>query len=129
MRHKFSVFISFLIQPSGYYYNYIITQDSLRLDYNCSLVNCKDTILYNVKLDIAKAEQYYSFIKSLRIDTLQKSYQGGLDGLSTLVLIHGDSLVDKSVTTNGSFKHPVINALVDKTNELISNDKYQFKRY
>jgi hypothetical protein len=129
LRHNFNVLISFLVQPRGDVYNYRITKDRLRIDYNCGIINCKDTILYNVKLNISKAEQYYNFVKTLRIDTLRNSYGGGFDGISTLVLIQGDSLVGKSVTTNCSFKHPVINALVNKTNELVDNDKYQFKDY
>ena len=128
-KRKFKVTISHLIQPTGYWLDYLITQDSLTLNYNCDLVNCKDTIIYKLKLDPVKADNYFTFIKSLHTDTLQQVYEkGGFDGLSTFVSIEGDSIISRSILTI-RFQHPIIKKIVENTNTLIEDDKFRFKRY
>ncbi len=126
---KFIVSISNYFESPGYEYTYTITNDSLRINFNCDWVNCSDTIVYRIGLDRIRTAKYHSFVKALKLENLESIYQKkGADGLTTVVSVSGDSLFTKDIILI-RYRQLVIKRLIDTTNSLIPENSRKIKYY
>lgn len=123
--NKFNIEMKHFYGAEGYSLKYVLNQDSLKLRYDCDFENCKDTLLYKVKLEGERAKAIYSFLRKSEFDTLKKSYiNDGLDGRYTFVKISGDSIFNKKIRLE-RFSHSLIEELIEKVDASIPETKYR----
>lgn len=121
----FQVELKHFFGAEGYTVHYFLNQDSLMLRYNCDFENCKDTLLYQTRLDNQKANEFYQFLSTLKIDTLKDKYEtSGFDGRHTTIKASFGNSKVKEVNLK-RFRHSIIERLIDKVDSLIPINKYR----
>lgn len=125
----FNIELRHFFGAEGYTVHYFVNQDSLKLRYDCDFENCKDTLLYETKLDEAKVKDLYSFLIESKYDTLKSKYvNDGFDGRYTFIKISGDSIVKKNIRME-RYRHELIEELLDKVDLSIPEIKYRLYRH
>ena len=127
--NSFDIELKHFFGAAGYTVKYLVNQDSLKLRRNCDFPNCKDTLIYQIKLEEDDAKKLYSFLVASRFDTLKNNYiTDGEDGRQTFVKISGDSLPEKMILLE-DYNHDLIEQLIDRVDLLIPEIKYRLYRY
>lgn len=125
----FNIELRHFFGAEGYTVHYLVNQDSLKLRYDCDFENCKDTLLYQTKLDEAKVKDLYSFLAESKYETLKNKYiNDGHDGRHTFIRISGDSIPKKNIRME-RFRHELIEKLIDKVDLSIPEIKYRLYRH
>lgn len=71
---NFEVNIEHFYSSEGETINWIITKDSLKINYNCDFEGCKDTLLFSSPIDTTKAKLYFNKLVEIPLDNLNKNY-------------------------------------------------------
>ena len=126
---NFKVELRHFYGAEGYIVHYFLDQDSLKLRYNCDFSGCKDTLLYQISLEREKTAAFYSYLTSMRYDTLKNTYEGGgSDGRFSMIKIAGDSLPVKEIRLE-RYRHESIEHLIDEVDLMIPDIRYRLYRH
>lgn len=112
----------------GYMLQYRIDQDSLKIHYDCDFENCNDTIIYKSGLNRYKTNQFYTVLRSLRIDTLKNLYVGeGIGHSRVEVELEGNNLVSKRIILMDTLL-PKIKTITFEIDNLLPSNKYRIQK-
>lgn len=127
--NDFHIELRHFFGAEGYTLHYFVSQDSLKLRYDCDFESCSDTLLYEIKLNESKVKDLYSFLLKSKYDTLKTKYiNDGFDGRYTFIKIEGDSIPKKNIRLE-RYRHELIEKLLDKVDLSIPNVKYRLYRH
>lgn len=84
-RQDFALIIKHYAGGSGLTIIYDLNENGLKVETNCDLENCKQRVVYRRTFTNEESDNIYSFLNSLKLDTLKSSYEtkGIWDGLFT----------------------------------------------
>ncbi len=107
----------------GFMLKYIITQDSLKIHYDCDFENCKDTVIYKRMLNEKKVYDFYNKLKNFKTDTLKKFYIGEFPHSREVLEIRGDSLNQVRIILM-DYYHSEIEKITLEIDKIVNNKKY-----
>jgi hypothetical protein len=124
---KFEVNIEHFYSAEGETLNWIITKDSLKINYNCDFEGCKDTLLFSSPIDTTNAKFYFNKLVEIPFNDLNANYDKSFmsDGLKENVLIKNIYDSDIKVYMHGKEVQEIDN-LYKLTDSLILS-KTKFK--
>jgi hypothetical protein len=101
-----------------------VTYDSLLITDYCGTPNCKDSFQHHSALSSRRTKNYYYFIKSLHLDTLQSSYEKfASDGAAITIKVTGDSLRSTTISIINYPYPPAIQKLLHETFKFLPKKK------
>ena len=126
-RQDFSLTIKHYAGGAGLTLIYDLNEVGLQVDTNCDLENCKQKTVYKRSFTKSESDSIYSFISSLRLDTLKSSYEtkGVMDGLFTK-LSFKKSFFSTHSSTFDNFDTPTTDTLFKFIDNIIATKKYRF---
>lgn len=86
---NFEVNIEHFYSAEGETLNWIITKDSLKINYNCDFEGCKDNLLFSSQIDTTNAKLYFNKLVEIPLNNLNAKYDKTTmnDGLIENVMI------------------------------------------
>lgn len=86
---NFEVNIQHFYSAEGETLNWIITKDSLKINYNCDFDGCKNTLLFSSPIDTTEAKLYFNKLVEIPLNDLNANYDKTSmnDGLKENVII------------------------------------------
>jgi hypothetical protein len=130
MNSSFNVKIKHYYSAEGEEIVWNITNDSLKIKYNCDFTNCREKLLYSTSIDSLKAQIYFDKIKAMKLFNLENSYsrKGLHDGLMENINIKNIYENDVNIYVHG-IKVELINDLYKLTDSLLlSKTKYTINK-
>lgn len=129
-RQHFSLTIKHYAGAYGITVIYDLDQNGLRIDSNCDLANCEEKTVYKRKFTEKEGDSIYTFINSLRLDTLKSAYEtkGIMDGFSTKVSFK-KSLFSSKSSTFDNFNTPATDSLFKFIDNLVLIKKYRISSW
>ncbi len=100
---NFEVNIEHFYSAEGETLNWIITKDSLKINYNCDFEGCKDTLLFSSPIDSTKSKLYFNKLVKIPLDDLNAKYDktNMSDGLKENIIIKNIYALEIKVYKHG----------------------------
>lgn len=126
-RQDFALIIKHYAGGPGLTLIYDLNENGLKVETNCDLENCKQRIVYKRKFTKKESGSIYSFLNSLKLDTLKSSYEakGILDGLFTK-LTFKKGFFSSHTSTFDNFRTKTTDTLFKFVDNLVLTKKYRF---
>jgi len=129
-RERFNVTVQAFALTAGYNLKYQINEEGINIITNCDFEGCKPETKYRKNFGDRESNDFYQFLKSLRIDTLKTSYtrNGVLDGYLIKIFVEGTQLPVKHIELSNR-QTKTTARLLNKVNDLVTEEKYRFGKW
>ena len=126
-RQDFALIIKHYAGGPGLTVIYDLNENGLKVETNCDLENCKQRTVYKRTFTNEESDSIYSFLNSLKLDTLKSSYEtkGIWDGLFTKLTFKKGFFSSHSSTFD-NFSTKTTDTLFRYIDNLVLTKKYRF---